>query len=73
LWFEVWQELKIQLNTNTALAEFSNFANNQDYTRYLFLEIHKVLRAVHKRAVVLLDNLDRILENLDDDGLEWCF
>ncbi len=68
LWFEVWQELKNQLNTATALAEFSTFANNQDYTRYLFLEIHKVLTAAHKKAVVLLDNLDRILENLDDDG-----
>jgi TPR repeat protein len=68
LWFEVWQELKSQLNISASLLEFSTFNTDQDYTRYLFSEIHKVLTEAHKKAVILLDNLDRILENLDDDG-----
>lgn len=68
LWFEVWQELTNQLGISVSLLDFSTFKNDQEYTRYLFSEIHKALTKAHKKVVVLLDNLDRILENLDDDG-----
>jgi len=68
LWFEVLQELKIRLENQEKLRDFDDFEDNQDYTRYLYAEIHRLLQSSGKRAVLLLDNLDRILENFNDDG-----
>lgn len=68
LWFEVLQELKIRLENQEKLRDFDDFEDNQDYTRYLYAEIHRLLQSSGKKAVLLLDNLDRILENFNDDG-----
>ncbi|AYQ32568.1 ATP-binding protein [Runella sp. SP2] len=68
LWYEVLQEIMLQTKQQLDLRAFSSFQSNQEYTRYLYDEIHKILRAHQKRAVLLLDNLDRIVENFDDDG-----
>lgn len=68
LWYEVLQEIMLQTKQQLDLRTFSSFQSNQEYTRYLYDEIHKILRAHQKRAVLLLDNLDRIVENFDDDG-----
>ena len=68
LWFEVLEELTIRFKANLDLATFDTFEDNQAYTRYLYAEIHRLLQTHKKRVVLLLDNLDRILENFDDDA-----
>lgn len=68
LWFEVLEELRIRLNKNLALRTFDTFATNQEFTRYLYGEIHRLLQETGKRVILLLDNLDRILENFADDA-----
>ncbi|HRI61633.1 MAG TPA: tetratricopeptide repeat protein, partial [Saprospiraceae bacterium] len=68
LWFEVLQELMIRLNSPIQLRDFGDFEDNQAYARYLYAEIHQLLRTSGKKAVLLLDNLDRILQNFADDG-----
>jgi Flp pilus assembly protein TadD len=68
LWFETLKEITIQTQQTLELRAFSTFKNNQEYTRYLYGEIHRILIEQHKKVVLLLDNLDRIVENFDDDG-----
>ncbi|MEA3445907.1 MAG: tetratricopeptide repeat protein [Bacteroidota bacterium] len=68
LWFESLNELKERENIRIKLKAFSEFTGEQAYTRYLFDEINKLLLSVSKKAVLLLDNLDRILNNLKHDG-----
>jgi Flp pilus assembly protein TadD len=68
LWFEVLEELMARLGQRKQLEKFSDFPDNQAYTRYLDLQIHQLLLAANKKAVLLLDNLDRILENFSDDA-----
>lgn len=68
LWYEVLGELAIRFKVKLDLAAFDTFEDNQAYTRYLYGEIHRLLQANQKRVVLLLDNLDRILENFDDDA-----
>ncbi len=68
LWYEVLKEIAVQTNKTVELQAFSTFKNNQEYARYLYGEIHKILVEKQRKAVLLLDNLDRIIENFDDDG-----
>lgn len=68
LWFEVLDELAIRFHADLNLASFDTFDDNHGYTRYLYAEIHRLLQTHHKRVVLLLDNLDRILETFDDDA-----
>ena len=68
LWFEALKEIALQTNSVVNLEAFSTFKDNQEYARYLHGEIHKILVEHQKKVVLLLDNLDRIVENFDDDG-----
>ncbi len=68
LWYEVLQELAIRFQKNLNLRNFNSFEDEQAFARYLYTEIHHLLTAADKRVVLLLDNLDRILENLDNDA-----
>ncbi len=68
LWFEVLEALQDQLGITLELRDFDHFDDNQAYTRYLYGEIHRLLQTDGRRVVLLLDNLDRILENFGDDG-----
>ncbi|MBX2929463.1 MAG: tetratricopeptide repeat protein [Saprospiraceae bacterium] len=68
LWFEVVQELAIRLNRQLNLSPFDNFDSEQDYSRYLYAQIATLLQESGKRTVLLLDNIDRIFENIGDDG-----
>jgi len=62
LWLEVIGELKINVK------EYSEFDKEQNYTRYLYQQIHEFCLARKKQIVLLLDNFDRIVENFTDDG-----
>jgi TPR repeat protein len=68
LWLEVLKEAGNKLQITFSLKEYDAFNNDQNYTRYLYEEINKALKAKKKKIVLLLDNLDRIIENFDDDG-----
>ncbi|HTI10284.1 MAG TPA: AAA family ATPase [Puia sp.] len=41
--------------------------DEHDYTRKLFASLHKALERSGKRVILLLDNIDRIFENLRDE------
>lgn len=66
LWYEVLQELAIRFNKTLDLRDFDSFEDEQAFARYLYAEIHGLLTAADKQVVLLLDNLDRVLENLND-------
>ncbi len=68
LWWESLQELQLRFKINIELRDFSDFSNNDEYTRYIYEEIKKLLESKNKKLVLLLDNFDRIIENLNDDG-----
>ena len=62
LWLEVIGELKMNVKG------YSEFDKEQNYTRYLYQQIHEFCLARKKQIVLLLDNFDRIVENFTDDG-----
>ena len=68
LWEEVLKELIYHTEIQVTLKDFSEFKQEQDYTRYLYQEIHEFCTSQQKRLVLLLDNFDRIVENFHDDG-----
>lgn len=68
LWLEVLKEVGNKLNTSYTLKDYDTFSDDQSYTRYLYEEINKTLNSKKKKIVLLLDNLDRIIENFIDDG-----
>jgi TPR repeat protein len=68
LWDEVLKELNCHWETHIVLKLYSEFNNDQDFTRYLYQEIHETCVKLNKKVVLLLDNFDRIVENFTDDG-----
>ena len=68
LWLEVLKEAGNKLQITFTLKNYDTFNNDQSYTRYLYEEIDKALKAKKKKIVLLLDNLDRVIENFIDDG-----
>jgi len=66
LWEQVLQELYCE--EKYEIKSFSKFDGEQAYTRYLYSEIHSFCIAKKKKAVLLLDNFDRIVGNFTDDG-----
>ncbi|MDR3286197.1 MAG: AAA family ATPase [Prevotellaceae bacterium] len=68
LWEQVLLELSCKLGIEIRLKDFSEFVEEQDYSRYLYSEIHKICVQEKKKAVLLLDNFDRIVGNFTDDG-----
>jgi hypothetical protein len=67
LWEQVLKELSSKLEI-APLMNFSEFADEQRYTRYLYQIIHETCAIYKKRIVLLLDNFDRIVENFTNDG-----
>ena len=68
LWEQVLQGLCCHYEEKLESANFSDFPDEQTYTRYLYGEIHRFCTAKKKKAVLLLDNFDRIVGNFSDDG-----
>lgn len=68
LWEEVIEELICKLNLDLKLKDYKEFKLEQEFTRYLYQVIHEICLKEKKRIVLLLDNFDRIVENLTDDG-----
>ncbi|OFX20694.1 MAG: hypothetical protein A2033_00975 [Bacteroidetes bacterium GWA2_31_9] len=68
LWEEVLKEIYCKLNLEIKLKEYSEFKEEQEFTRYLYQNIHEVCNKEKRKVVLLLDNFDRIIENFTDDG-----
>lgn len=68
LWEQVIIELSSRLKQKIKIEDYSDFANTQEYTRYLYDIIHEISIASTKKIVLLIDNFDRIIENFTDDG-----
>jgi len=68
LWEQVLRELYCQSDEKQDVKSFSEFADEQAFTRYLYGEIHNFCKIKKKKAVLLLDNFDRIVGNFSDDG-----
>jgi len=76
LWEQVLEELKHQFGSEIIIQDYATFKDNQAYTRndnqaytrYLYSLIHEACTKNKRRIVLLLDNFDRIVENLSDDG-----
>jgi len=68
LWEQVLRELYCQNNEKQEMKSFSEFADEQVFTRYLYSEIHSFCETKKKKVVLLLDNFDRIVGSFSDDG-----
>jgi len=68
LWEQVLEELKHHFGSEIIIKDNASFNDNQEYTRYLYTLIHEACTKNKRRIVLLLDNFDRIVENLSDDG-----
>ena len=68
LWEQVLQELYLKMDEKYEARSISEFDGDQAYTRYLYGEIHRFCETQKKKAVLLLDNFDRIVGNFSDDG-----
>ena len=68
LWEMVMLQLKQQHHFEIQAPDYQTFENDQAYTRELYAQIHRSCEKYKKRIVLLLDNFDRIMENLADDG-----
>lgn len=68
LWEEIIKELKhLGLNIDDSLLyEFTGDSNA--YNRELYSIIHDALKKADKKIVLLLDNIDRIFENVKEDA-----
>ncbi len=64
LWYETLKEINLKESYPTTLKSFSNFKQESEYSSYLYHELQITLRKSCKQAILLLDNFDRILENL---------
>lgn len=68
LWEQVLSELSFKFKIALQLKDFKSFDSENNYARYVFEEIHKLCSDLHVKVVLLLDNFDRIAENMDDNG-----
>lgn len=68
LWDEVLKEIAVEFNINLNLKDYNDFKTDQDYTRYLYENIHNILIKEDRKIVLLLDNFERIVGNFNDDG-----
>ena len=68
LWEQVLQELYNRSKEEYKIKNYSDFSDDQDYTQYLFSEIHCFCEIKKKKVLLLLDNFDRIVGNFSDDG-----
>ena len=68
LLMEIIEELKRGFSFQTDIKDYSEFDKEQDYTRYLYQQIHEFCFDNKKQIVLLLDNFDRVVENFTNDS-----
>ena len=68
LWFETYKELARKLDENISLKDFTAFEDDNAYTKYVFSELSLLIKESGVNPVLLLDNFDKILGSLNDNG-----
>jgi len=66
--FDLLEEILRELKCRGLELDWPEEVDDQVYTRQLFFVIHQYLGKVKKKAVLLLDNIDRILENIGPEA-----
>ena len=66
---DLWEEILQELEHAKLCVEFPDWDDDaQNYSRKLISAIHDAINKSGKKVVLLLDNIDRIFENLRDDA-----
>ena len=68
LWLEITENLKNRFAFQSKIKDYQEFDKEQDYTRYLYHQIHDFCISRNKQIILILDNFDRIVENFTDDN-----
>jgi len=68
LWHGIIEELKRRFSFQQDIKDYQEFDREEDYTRYLYRQIHEFCVAEDKQIVLLLDNFDRIVETFTGEG-----
>lgn len=66
--FDLLEEILRELKYRGLELHWPEEADDQEYTQQLFFVIHQYLGKAKKKAVLLLDNIDRILENMGPEA-----
>ncbi|MFN8296983.1 MAG: tetratricopeptide repeat protein [Chitinophagales bacterium] len=66
LWETVYDELCERYSIQNSKKDFDEFEDDKEYTNYIFGLLHEVLDKKKLIAVLLLDNFDRILDNIKE-------
>jgi TPR repeat protein len=67
--FDLWEAVKEELeHKNIEVAETEWNDDGSIYSRNLFAGIHAAIEKSGKKIILLLDNIDRIFENLKEDA-----
>jgi hypothetical protein len=67
LWDIVLRELKAK-QVESKMVEWSAQESPSEYSRSLYLSLQEALKKEEKKLVLLLDNIDRIFDNIGDDA-----
>jgi TPR repeat protein len=67
--FDLWETIKEELEHKDIAVEGPEWNDNSNiYSRSLFASIHKAIEKSGKKIILLLDNIDRIFDNLKEDA-----
>jgi len=66
LWETVYDELCEKYSIQNSKKDFDEFEDDKEYTNYIFGLLHELLDKKKLIAVLLLDNFDRILDNIKE-------
>jgi Cdc6-like AAA superfamily ATPase len=67
LWSMVINEMK-QRGFDVEEPKYQDFKDESEYSEALYMNIQKALKAQNLKIILLLDNIDRIFENIGDDA-----
>lgn len=70
--YDLWEEIIKELRSRGIVIDTSNLNedNTYEYNRQLYQLIHDALIEHKKKIVLLLDNIDRVFENVGDDAAQ---
>ncbi|MBL7729502.1 MAG: AAA family ATPase [Dinghuibacter sp.] len=66
--FDLWEKVLESLKDAGIEAETPVWEDNADYTKQLGEAIHNAVTRSNKKIILLLDNIDRIFENMGDEA-----
>lgn len=69
---DLWEEIIEELKSRGIIIDTANLDEDDsyEYNRQLYQLIHDALAKNHKKIVLLLDNIDRVFENINEDAAQ---